>query len=240
MAAAPSGSELAGRWFALYGREGSGMAFYTYMDAKFLELDASGKVLVEDGEAGPNASLRGRYELAAGGRLRVSFDDPRLGAEVLLAGVPLVAPAPPQGMLLAGKKALSAEELGMKMDADRQFLALHDGHGKLTVYGRDDTAHVAGISGLPGQWQLYLGPRGSYVCDLSVDGVKMNLVWRQGGGWWEGRFSHGYFVGQGQDAANAFAGAVTLSEDNTLNGFYTPTPFVDAMPIFDLKRIQAQ
>ncbi len=238
VAAAPAGSELAGRWFALFGREGSGMAYYTYMDAKFISLDGQGRILIEDG-SGPNAALPGRYALAAG-KLRVWFADPRLGAEQLLAGSAGSPAAGGQsGMILAGSKPFSPDQLGLKMDADRQFLGLYDGRGKLTVYGRDDSPHVAGLPGLPGQWQLYFGPRGTYTSSLAVDGLQMDITWREGGGWWKGRFSHGYFVGQGQDAATAFAGALTQSEDGVLNGFYSPAPFVDVMPIFDLKRIPA-
>ncbi|MCC7479075.1 hypothetical protein IT575_11535 [bacterium] len=234
---APSQNELAGRWFALYGREGSGMAYYTYMDAKFITLDAEGRLLIEDGQAGPNAALPGRYELADG-RLRAYFADARLGSEQLLAGAqPL--PDCASAFVLAGSRAVSVDELGLKMDADRQFLAFYDGKGKLTVYGRDDSPHIAGLPGLPGRWQLFLGPRGSYEAELSVDGPELQLIWIGGGGWYKGRFSHGYYVGQGQDAATVFAGALTQSEDGVLNGFYSPVPFVDVRPIFDLKRAPA-
>lgn len=241
-ASAPALSELAGRWFALYGREGSGIAYYTYLDAKFVTLDDRGNLLIEDGAAAPNAALRGRYQLVAG-ELRARFSDPRLGAEQLLAQQPLGQPlpaAPQPGMVLAGNKPVTPETLGLSLDYDRQFLALSDGRGKLTVYGRDDSPSLGGIPNMQGQWQLYIGARGSYVCEMSSDGADVTLLWSNEAGWFKGRFSHGYYIGHGQDVTTVFSGALTLSAEDTLNGFYSPEPYVDALPIFDLKRIAAQ
>lgn len=224
-------SELTGRWFALFGGERGGVALYTYEDQRFVVFSPDG-TLDMSAPGVPNAHLRGRFELA-GGRLRVKLDDPRFDGATLLSGGhhtggSIPAQAPPGHS--------TPEQLGLKVSGDRQFLILSDGKGKMTVYGRDDTPLAGGISGLDGQWMLYLGPRDSYPATLSSGPGELQINWNNQLETFSGHFSHGYFVGELHTGKGLGMGALTQAADGTLNGVWSLPPYFDVMPLFDLKR----
>jgi hypothetical protein len=264
----PANPQLAGTWFALFGRHDNGVEESTWENGHRVRFIQDGNNLWVRVENGWNvAALNAKYEVM-GDTVQIKFS-PRSAVEYGLSkiaplglgrdeevGLSAKTPSRDAEIGLAGKaageKAGDAERVeSLKFQLVGDLLVLTDSKTNVMVYARVADEAATGVpdaAGTPappsapdesGEWTGNLGSQTGVTASAKSDAGKLTLSIGGGNGQFSGQFVQGYFVGKLNQDSRLSLAVLYPAPDGTLKGLLLPDPYAKAEIPFDFKRSTA-
>jgi hypothetical protein len=233
----PSPAELEGKWFALYGGVGMGATTYTYENGHQLEFLKNGMAIWElTGKGGNQFQVMSAWDLSSG-ELQLKVDKP----ETMSAGVentPLAFGRDDEVGLTGSESGAAQQPLVFRFmpELDGGFLALKGRQGELMIYGRAGNANAGSAPDVSGDWTLVSAPGQQDDVKVTVTGDELVTSWGPHHNTFQGRFTHGYFVGMVTSSAGTALAAVAPRPDGTLDGVISTEPYSKWQSTFDFTR----
>jgi hypothetical protein len=230
----PSKEELAGRWFALYGGVGAASGRYTYEDGHQIEFLENGSAMwIPSG----GAELASTWTMS-GDAIVVNVTNPAGLDNATFKSTPLAFGRDDEVGLTSSTPGQGAPKLlfRFKPQLDNGFLALVGRNNELMVYGRVGNQAPDSAPDVSGKWQLVPAAGQTFDAEVvSADSI-MRASWGPYHSKFEGRYTHGYWVGMvSSSGGNAYA-AVTPASNGGLDGVISTEPYTEMATTFDFTR----
>jgi len=252
----PADPTLAGTWFALFGRNDSGVEESTWENGHRVRFIQDGNNLwirIENGWE--VAAMNAKYEVH-GNTVQIRFS-PRSAVEYGLSKIAplglgrdeevgLLSKTPGRDTEIgladksAGQKAGDAERVeNLKFIVDGDLLVLTDSKTNVMVYARLSDQAPQTAPDESGSWLGDVAGMTGVVANAHGEGGKLTLSIDGGKGQFDGQYVQGYFVGKLKQSTRLSLAVLYPAADGAMNGLLLPDPYATPELGFDFKRSAA-